>query len=74
MIMNEQITILNKLLNKLHKSRPFVENTERTRGVILKCNKRDFPEYDYENSNIKMAYNEAAKNSRKAEYCYNRVC
>lgn len=59
--MTEQEIILNKLLDKLFNSKPLVENTERNRGVILKCDTKNFPEYNYEDYEIKEKYYKAIK-------------
>ena len=59
--MTEQEIIINKLLDKLFNSKPLVENTERTRSVILKCDTKNFPEYNYEDSDIKEKYYKSIK-------------
>ena len=59
--MTEQEIILNKLLDKFFNSKPLVENTERNRDVILKCDNKNFPEYNYEDYEIKEKYYKAIK-------------
>lgn len=59
--MTKQNIILNKLLDKLFNSKPLVENTERNRAVILKCDTKNFPEYNYEDYEIKEEYYKAIK-------------
>lgn len=59
--MNEQKIILNKLIDKYFNSKPLVESTERYRDVILKCDNKNFPEYEYEDYEIKEKYYKAIK-------------
>ncbi len=59
--MTEQKIILNKLLDKLFNSKPLVKNTERNRDVILRCDNKNFPEYNYEDYEIKENYYKAIK-------------
>ncbi len=59
--MTEQEIILNKLLDKLFNSKSLVEKTERNRDVILRCDNKNFPEYNYEDYEIKENYYKAIK-------------
>ena len=56
---NQQI-ILNRLLNKYENSKHLLNPGTSLRRVMLKVEKKDFPEYIYEDAVIRDAYNEAA--------------
>ena len=58
--MKNQKTILNRLLNKYENSKHLLDPGTSLRRVMLKVEKKDFPEYIYEDAVIRDAYNEAA--------------
>ena len=58
----EETIIIEILLDKFIKSKPFVTGEERKRAVILKFDKTNFPQYDYEDYEIKEKYYNAVKN------------
>lgn len=58
--MNENV-ILSHLLDKYEKSKHLLHPGESNRRVMLCVEKRDFPEYRYEEAEIRDAYNLAAK-------------
>lgn len=57
----EETIIIEILLDKFIKSKPFVTGEERKRAVILKFDKTNFPQYDYEDYDIKEKYYNAVK-------------
>ena len=58
--MTEQRMILNRLLDKYENSRHLSEPGASTRRVMLKVEKKELPEYIYEDAGIRDSYNEAA--------------
>ena len=58
--MTEQGIILNRLLDKYESSKHLLDPGTSLRRVMLKVEKKDFPEYIYEDAVIRDAYNEAA--------------
>lgn len=58
--MTEQGIILNRLLDKYENSKHLSDPGISTRRVMLKVEKKDFPEYIYEDASIRDTYNEAA--------------
>ena len=58
--MKNQKIILNRLLNKYENSKHLLNPGTSLRRVMLKVEKKDFPEYIYEDAVIRDAYNEAA--------------
>lgn len=58
--MKNQKIILNRLLNKYENSKHLLDPGTSLRRVMLKVEKKDFPEYIYEDAVIRDAYNEAA--------------
>ena len=63
--MTEQGIILNRLLDKYENSKHLLAPGTSTRRVMLKVEKKDFPEYIYEDAVIRDAYNEAASELEK---------
>ena len=59
--MIEQVTILNRLLDKYEASKHLLEPGTSTRRVMLRVEKKELPEYFYEEAVIRDSYNEAAK-------------
>ena len=55
--------IINRLLDKYESSKHLYEPGTSNRRVMLRTDprKKEFPEYEYENANIRDAFNEAAK-------------
>ena len=58
--MTEQRMILNRLLDKYENSRHLSEPGASTRRVMLRVEKKELPEYLYEDATIRDSYNEAA--------------
>ena len=58
--MTEQGDIINRLLDKYENSKHLLDPGTSLRRVMLKVEKKDFPEYIYEDAVIRDAYNEAA--------------
>ena len=58
--MTEQRMILNRLLDKYENSRHLSEPGASTRRVMLRVEKKELPEYLYEDAAIRDSYNEAA--------------
>ena len=63
--MTEQGIILNRLLDKYESSKHLLDPGTSLRRVMLKVEKKDFPEYIYEDAVIRDAYNEAASELEK---------
>ena len=63
--MTEQGIILNRLLDKYENTKHLLAPGTSTRRVMLKVEKKDFPEYIYEDAVIRDAYNEAASELEK---------
>lgn len=63
-VKNQKI-ILNRLLNKYENSKHLLAPGTSTRRVMLKVEKKDFPEYIYEDAVIRDTYNEAASELEK---------
>ena len=63
--MTEQGDIINRLLDKYENSRHLSDPGTSPRRVMLKVEKKDFPEYIYEDAVIRDAYNEAASELEK---------
>ena len=59
--MNEQRIIMNRLLDKYEHSKHLTEPGVSNRRVMLKVEKKDLPEYAYEDAAVRDSYNEAAK-------------
>lgn len=59
--MTPEHAILSHLVKKYENSKHLLEPGSSNRRIILRAEKRDFPEYNYENAEIRDAYNEAAK-------------
>lgn len=59
--MTEQGVILNRLLDKYENSKHLSEPGTSLRRVMLRVEKKDFPEYIYEDAAIRDSYNEAAQ-------------
>ena len=58
--MTEQSVILNRLLDKYENSKHLSEPGTSTRRVMLRIEKKELPEYLYEDAAIRDSYNEAA--------------
>ena len=58
--MKNQEIILNRLLDKYENSKHLLDPGASLRRVMLKVEKKDLPEYIYEDAVIRDAYNEAA--------------
>lgn len=58
--MTEQSIILNRLLDKYENSKHLYDTGTSTRRVMLRVEKKDFPEYNFEDASIRDSYNEAA--------------
>ena len=58
--MTEQGVILNRLLDKYENSKHLSEPGTSTRRVMLRIEKKELPEYLYEDAAIRDSYNEAA--------------
>ena len=58
--MTEQAMILNRLLDKYENSKHLSDPGASARRVMLRVEKKEFPEYIYEDAAIRDAYNEAA--------------
>ena len=63
--MTKQMTILNRLLDKYENSKHLSAPGTSARRVMLRVEKKDFPEYIYEDAAIRDAYNEAALSLEK---------
>lgn len=63
--MTEQRIILNRLLDKYENSKHLSSPGTSLRRVMLKVEKKDFPEYIYEDAAVRDSYNEAAKELEK---------
>ena len=58
--MTKQEIILNRLLDKYENSKHLLAPGTSTRRVMLRVEKKDLPEYIFEDAEIRDAYNEAA--------------
>ena len=58
--MTEQSVLLNRLLDKYENSKHLSEPGTSTRRVMLRIEKKELPEYLYEDAAIRDSYNEAA--------------
>lgn len=59
--MTERSIILNRLLDKYENSKHLLEPGTSLRRVMLRVEKKELPEYNYEDASIRDAYNEAAQ-------------
>lgn len=59
--MTEQSIILNRLLDKFENSKHLSEPGTSHRRVMLRVDKKELPEYRYEDATTRDAYNEAAR-------------
>lgn len=57
----ERDIILNRLLDKYEKSKHLKEPGTSNRRVMLQTDKKDLPEYQYENATIRDKFNESAR-------------
>ena len=57
----EQRLILNKLLDKFEKSKHISSPTTSKRRVMLRVSKGELPEYEYESTELRDGFNEAAR-------------
>lgn len=58
--MQEKQVILNRLLDKFENSRHLLEPNTSRRRVMLRIDKKELPEYQYEDATVRDAYNAAA--------------
>lgn len=63
--MIEEKIILRKLLEIYHRRPSFVYGKETNRRVLLRFNNQEFPDYDYNDADVKNRYNEAVKNLKR---------
>lgn len=63
--MTKQGIILNRLLDKYENSKHLLAPGTSTRRVMLRVEKKDLPEYIFEDAEIRDAYNEAALDLEK---------
>ena len=63
--MTERSDILNRLLDKYENSKHLSEPGASTRRVMLRVEKKEMPEYIYEDAAIRDSYNEAASELEK---------
>ena len=59
--MTEQCIILSRLLDKFENSKHLSEPGTSRRRVMLRVDKKELPEYRYEDATIRDAYNETAR-------------
>lgn len=59
--MQEKQVILNRLLDKFENSRHLLEPNTSRRRVMLRIDKKELPEYQYEDAAVRDAYNAAAR-------------
>lgn len=59
--MTEQSIILNRLLDKFENSKHFSAPGTSIRRVMLRVEKKDLPEYRYEDAAVRDSYNDAAR-------------
>ena len=59
--MNPRAVILNRLLDKYENSKHLYEPGASRRRVLLQAGKKTFPEYDYEQPEVRDAFNQAAR-------------
>ena len=59
--MNPRAVILNRLLDKYENSKHLYEPGASRRRVLLQAGKKTFPEYDYEQPEVRDAFNQAAQ-------------
>ena len=59
--MKEAQVILNRLLDKFENSKHLSEPNTSRRRVMLRIDKRELPEYQYEDAVVRDAYNAAAR-------------
>lgn len=59
--MQEKQVILNRLLDKFENSRHLLKPNTSRRRVMLRIDKKELPEYQYEDAAVRDAYNAAAR-------------
>lgn len=64
--MNEERLILNKLLDKYEQSIHFSQPGHSTRRVMLKPERDDLPEYEFQNIGVRDNFNTALENLKRA--------
>ena len=64
--MNEEKLILNKLLDKYEQSIHFSQPGHSTRRVMLKPERNDLPEYEFQNIGVRDNFNTALENLKKS--------
>ena len=68
--MTEAKLILNRLLDKYEQSVHFIQPGRSNRRVLIKAEKGSLPEYDYENADVRDAYNTAIHFLEKKEIIF----
>lgn len=66
--MKEAQVILNRLLDKFENSKHLSEPNTSRRRVMLRIDKRELPEYQYEDAVVRDAYNIAARELEAAGF------
>lgn len=61
----EEKIVINRLLDKYEKSQHLLKPQLSNRRVMLRVEKNELPEYDYENAEVKNKFNSAAENLKK---------
>ena len=61
----EEKIVINRLLDKYEKSQHLLKPQLSNRRVMLRVEKNELPEYDYENAEVKDKFNSAAENLKK---------
>ena len=67
--MKEAQVILNRLLDKFENSKHLSEPNTSRRRVMLRIDKRELPEYQYEDAVVRDAYNIAARELEQQAWC-----
>lgn len=57
----KQAILLSRLLDKYEKSKHLMQPGISSRRVMLRIEKNEFPEYQYENAQIRDAWNDVVK-------------
>lgn len=68
--MTERGIILNHLLDKYEKSKHLLEPGRSSRRVMLRIEKEELPEYQYETANIRDAFNRAAQELEREQLIF----
>lgn len=65
-----QKLIISRLLDKYEKSNHLYNPGTSNRRVMLRVDKKEFPEYDYENASTRDAINAAAKDLEQQGFVF----